>query len=242
MFHVKRQGIAIGSKCDDIGEIVANELEESFPYLGLPDSTKRALPKIRKFATLLALWGQTTNLTAHPTDPNEIIFHVMDSLAPVALAIREPASTLGRSLRKGRRLLDFGSGAGFPGLIIATAVGIETVLLESRRKRASFLAVAASTLGLKYVSVTQSFKEPNSDSDRFDIVTARAVGKHREFFHLAAQALKPGGIAMLFLNIGQAVEADAGRAGLVELPAAVYDISRGDEKIRRVLGIWLKES
>ncbi|MHB8384497.1 MAG: 16S rRNA (guanine(527)-N(7))-methyltransferase RsmG [Candidatus Binataceae bacterium] len=229
-------------ECEAIGSILSTRVEVALTNRGLPNGAKIAA-KIGRFASVLALWGQTINLTSDPTDFDEVTFHVMDSLAPAWHAVSHPESPLGRSLKKGRRMMDVGSGAGFPGLILAAATGIETVLLESRRKRASFLKVAAGTMGLPRVSVIQSWTASAGAAGEFDLVTARAVGQHREFFELAAAALKPGGIAMLYLSMGQAINAeDAIAAGLIELPCVQYELSHGEDKVTRVLGFWRKET
>ncbi|MGC1678251.1 MAG: RsmG family class I SAM-dependent methyltransferase [Candidatus Binataceae bacterium] len=240
---MKRRRPEQREECEAVGSIVSTRMEIALPELGLPNSAKKIAAKIGRFATLLALWGQTINLTSDPTDFDETTFHVMDSLAPAWLAATNLDSALARSLKKEHRLMDVGSGAGFPGLILAAVTGIETVLLESRRKRASFLKVAATTMGLPRVSIVQSRATPCNTPTGLDLVTARAVGNHREFFELAAAALKPGGIAMLYLSFGQAIDAEAASAaGLIELPGATYEIYRGEDKQLRRLGFWLKES
>ncbi|HVA81136.1 MAG TPA: 16S rRNA (guanine(527)-N(7))-methyltransferase RsmG [Candidatus Binataceae bacterium] len=230
-------------EAEAIGNLVGKLLEDAFVNLGLRGSGPGFASKIGSFATLLALWGRKTNLTADPSDPDEITFHVMDSLAPVWIAGMHPETALGRSLGKGRRMLDVGSGAGFPGLILAAATGIDTVLLESRRKRANFLDAAASAMDLPKVTIIQTRATPQNVPTGFDLVTVRAVGRPREFFELAAAALKPGGVAMVYLSVGQPVDkAFAEASGLVELPFAQYVIARGKGKINRELGLWLKEN
>ncbi|HUY29170.1 MAG TPA: 16S rRNA (guanine(527)-N(7))-methyltransferase RsmG [Candidatus Binataceae bacterium] len=227
--------------CEAIGSIVATRIEVAFPGLGLPGSAPKIAAKIGRFATILALWGTKINLTADPTDHDETTFHVLDSLAPAWLAAMHPETPLGRSFGKGRRMLDVGSGAGFPGLILAAVTGIDTVLVESRRKRANFLRAAAATMGLPRVTVIHSWATPADIPSGFDLITARAVGRHREFFELAAAALKPGGIAMLYLSMEQPIDGEAALAcGLVELPCMQYEVSRGEDTLRRVLGLWLK--
>lgn len=208
-----------------------NRLSASFPA------------KIATFAEHLSTWGQKVNLTAAPADPDEIMFHVMDSLAPVSIAVEQPESVLARVLGQGCRLMDLGSGAGFPGLILAAATGVETVLIESRRKRASFLETTAAAMGLSNVSVKQIRATPANVPRGFDLVTVRAVGVSPEFFAIASAALKPGGVAVAYLSAGQEVDRKAARvAGMTELPSARYDMSRGGEKIPRILALWLKES
>ena len=86
------------------------------------------------------------NLTAHPEDPEEIAFHVIDSVMPVVLASLN--GPLHGTFDKGSTVLDLGSGAGFPGLVLAAASPANFTLIESRRKRASFLQVARAEMRL----------------------------------------------------------------------------------------------
>jgi 16S rRNA (guanine527-N7)-methyltransferase len=231
------------AEAEAIGEAVRLRLERVLHDGDLNTPVASFSAKMATFATHLALWGQKINLTAAPTDPDEILFHVMDSLAPVWIAAKQTDSILARALAPGRRLIDFGSGAGFPGLILAAAMQVETTLVESRRKRASFLEAASAAMGLFDVIVVQSRMTPANVSRGFDLVTVRAVGISPEFFAIASAALRPGGVAIAYLSAGQEVDREvAVSAGLAELISARYDISRGDERVARTLALWLKES
>ena len=74
---------------------------------------------------------------------------------PVVLAMDE-SGTLSGEFAQGRRALDLGSGAGFPGLVLAAASSADFTLVESRRKRASFLQVAVGEMDLKNVTIEGS--------------------------------------------------------------------------------------
>ncbi len=231
------------AEAETIGEAVRLRLERVLHDGDLNTPMASFSAKMATFATHLALWGQKINLTAAPTDPDEILFHVMDSLAPISIAAKQTDSILARALAPGRRLIDIGSGAGFPGLILAAATQIETTLVESRRKRASFLEAASLAMGLFDVTVAQSRITPASVSRGFDLITVRAVGVSPEFFTIASAALRPGGVAIAYLSAGQEVDREAAEsAGLAELSSARYDMSRGDKRVARILALWLKES
>ena len=161
------------------------------------------LERIEKFAATLALWGAHTNLTADAGDPAEIAFHIIDSLAPFAFASDANHDALEAALAEGGTTLDLGSGAGFPGIVLAAAFAGRFTLVESRRKRASFLQVAAHQMALDNVAIEQRRASTRSVACGFDLVTARAFGVSVELYEIAAAALRPGGMLLLYASSGQ---------------------------------------
>src|SRR5271155_4059363 len=188
-------------------------------------------------AAMLAVWGPKINLTAHPNDPDEIVFHVFDSIIPVSLAVSSKILRLGRA----HRILDIGSGAGFPGLVIAAALNAQVTLVEARRKRATFLSEAAIEMGLRNVHIECIRAESLDVRDGFDLVTARAVGNPVELFKVAGRALRPGGVLMLYVSADQKFDDDAAVAaasGLVEPSVAGYDLRHGRQVMHRSVATW----
>lgn len=111
---------------------------------------------------LVQQWQERVNLTALVHDAEAALFHYADSLASVP------------HLREGS-VLDVGSGAGFPGIPVAIACPERrVVLLEPRRKRASFLEVAVARLGLRNVTVIQG-ASTDTPTERFANVLTRAT-------------------------------------------------------------------
>ncbi len=210
------------------------------------------LDRIECYGATLALWGSRMNLTAEADDPQELAFHIIDSLSPVILADSE--DRLRDAFRAGNRVLDLGSGAGFPGLVLASATPATFTLTESRRKRASFLVFAAAEMRLKNVVVESkriapeqpisrysSASAPASAYASFDVVTARAFAAPSTFHHTAASVLRLGGIAILYGNAGQDLALPSAREnGLYELGSIAYTIPRGSRVIERILGLWQK--
>jgi 16S rRNA G527 N7-methylase RsmG len=131
------------------------------------------LERIERLAALIVFWGTRINLTAASGDPGEIAFHIIDSLAPITFSRNE--EFLRDAFRAGNRVIDVGSGAGFPGLVLAAASPATFTLLESRRKRASFLAVAAAEMGLRNVIVESKRMEPGRASSSRSWADARAT-------------------------------------------------------------------
>jgi 16S rRNA (guanine527-N7)-methyltransferase len=202
---------------------------------------------MERFAAILSVWGARSNLTASPQSAREVCFHIVDSLAPLWAA----GDTSGGSddgfekllLGRASRVADLGSGAGFPGLVLAAASGAEFTLVESRRKRASFLTVAAAQMQLGNVSV-QWVRAESSDTDqRFDIATARAVGESRGSLEHVARLLRAGGRAIFYVGAGKSLDmARAARTGLSLNREVPYHVSRGAERVARSLIVLRKRA
>jgi len=203
----------------------------------LPDGF---LDRIEKFAATLALWGNRTNLTAHPDDPGEIAFHIIDSLTPLTLG--DPAAdSMKASFARASRILDVGSGAGFPGLILASAASAQFTLAEARRKRASFLTASSVEMGLTNVTVEQRRLSPSALDATFDIAISRALGPPEDFYAIAAAALLNGGIAILYANPDQRIDSAAARSsGLSGEHRLAYSVRRGELEIGRTLVVFRK--
>jgi len=117
---------------------------------------------LERFASLLNEWNQVHNLTGAKTI-DAIYVNIIDSLYPLTF------------IEKPKTLLDVGTGAGFPGLILAIALpGTDVVLAEPLKKRVSFLKYAAIDLELLNVSV-EAKRVEQVEHDAFDLITSRAV-------------------------------------------------------------------
>src|SRR5258707_3863498 len=245
MFHVKRS-IKKAKKAATPEQIAADvraQLAPALSAIGVISKNSEFLERIERFAATLALWGPKINLTAHPTDPDEIVFHVFDSIIPVSLAVSSKILRLGGFDRE-RRFLDIGSGAGFPGLVIASAINAHVSLVESRRKRATFLNEAIIEMGLRNAHVETMRAESLDVRSGFDLMTARAVGSPADMFKLAGRALHPGGVLMLYASAIQNFDAEAAtarEAGLVDASVAGYDLRHGKEVMNRVVATWRRQ-
>jgi 16S rRNA (guanine527-N7)-methyltransferase len=167
----------------ELWQDVARRAESLF---GL-EISERSLAELAELASLVQAWSSKLNLVSAGSIEEIAYRHVLDSLAPSVFA------------RDRRSLVDFGSGAGFPGLPLATLHPAQAVsLIESRRHRASFLRHAARTLGLANVTVFESRGEKFAAEHvrSVDAVTGRAVRQHL-VAGFARIVLKPGGILVL---------------------------------------------
>ncbi len=132
-------------------------------------------------------WNRVHNLSGHKTEKGIIGDLILDSL------VLEPWVP-------GNTLLDIGSGAGFPGLVLALArPGLVVTLLESRGKRVSFQEHAVRILGLgDRVRPVQGRAGAGALAGRrFDSVVLRAVAGLRESLDLARGYLGEGGVVLL---------------------------------------------
>jgi 16S rRNA (guanine527-N7)-methyltransferase len=133
---------------------------------------------------LLIKWGSVHRLVGS-TEPGWIVERLfLDSLLFLSVLPRET-----------RSILDFGAGAGLPGIPIAVVwPEVEISLLESRRRRASFLAAAVRELGLRARIVASRAEDLVAElGGTFDAVVMRCAGKLDDTLPLAARFAKQGG-------------------------------------------------
>lgn len=146
----------------------------------------------------LVAWNARMNLTAI-TDYDEVqVKHFLDSLTCLlAMEARAP----------GQRLLDVGSGAGFPGLVLQIACPeLEVTLLEATRKKADFLSYISRRLGLAKLRIVNARAEDAGRDpehrEAYNWVVARAVADLAELVEYMLPFCRPGG-ACLALKGGE---------------------------------------
>ena len=159
--------------------------------------------RLEQFVDLLLRWQRSTNLVASSTIPRLWTRHVADSLQLLALATNA------------RRWIDFGAGGGFPGLVIACALkeeqGAQVHLVESIQKKAAFLRAATSELSLPAIVHAQRIEDfVSATTERFDVVTARALAPLDRLTGYAIPLLKRGAVGLF--PKGQDVEAELTQA------------------------------
>jgi 16S rRNA (guanine527-N7)-methyltransferase len=145
--------------------------------------------RLDAFVTLLLERQRTTNLIAASTIPQLWTRHVADSLQLLPLA------------PNARRWIDLGSGGGFPGIVMACALvevpGADVVLVESRQKKAKFLAEVVQALGLPAHVHAVRIEEFAATSRRsVDVVTARALAPLDQLLRYAGPLLKKGAVGL----------------------------------------------
>lgn len=120
--------------------------------------------RCEKFTSLLKEWGKIHNLTsANSLNDIDIHANIVDSLFPLGF------------IDSFESFADIGTGAGYPGMIIAIAKpDIKAVLIEPRLKRVAFLSFVKNILGLKNVEIIQKRVE-DVENMCFELITSRAV-------------------------------------------------------------------
>jgi 16S rRNA (guanine527-N7)-methyltransferase len=148
--------------------------------------------RIGDYVRLLLRWNQKVSLTT-VTAPQEILTrHFGESLFGARVAGIEAG-----------RLLDVGSGAGFPALPIAMAVpAIREILLEPNIKKAAFLAETSRQMGLlgRVDVVRARLEEYAAPEQGFEFVTSRAVRVTKEFLEKCREMLTDAGKLVLWLG------------------------------------------
>lgn len=151
--------------------------------LGIP-LMESQIAQLERYSILLQEWNEKINLTAI-TDPDEIaIKHFLDSLTPILTGYI------------GGKVIDVGTGAGFPGLVLKIAKpDISLVLLDSLNKRIQFLKEVCETLSLDGVEFVHARAEDGAHTMRakFDTVVSRAVANMTTLCELCIPFLKIGG-------------------------------------------------
>ena len=96
-------------------------------------------------------------------------------------------------------LADLGSGAGFPGLVAAILrPSVRVTLVDSRRSKVVFLKDTKRRMGLGNVTVVHGRLEELQDEVKFELATARALGRVEDVLGLCLRLLSPGGRLVLF--------------------------------------------
>lgn len=180
-----------------------------------------------RFAEMLAAEGELRGLVGPRELPRLWTRHIVNSAAVVPFL---PARGT---------VADVGSGAGFPGIVVALLrPDLEVVLIEIMERRIDWLGDVVDELDLDNVTLRRARAE--DVKERFDVVTARAVANLTKLVRLTAPLLRRGGSLLALKGARAEAEAEAARhvvrkAGLK--PAIIHEVVTPGEELTKVVQV-----
>ena len=183
--------------------------------------SRETVERLTTYETLLRQWQRAINLVAPGTLSQVWHRHFADSAQLAQLVPRDA-----------RALVDLGSGAGFPGLVLAIMLaerdGTRVTLVESDSRKTAFLREVARRTGVPVDILTARIENPETQRKvgQVDVVTARALAPLSRLLELAAPYLSPCGVGVFLKGRdvhGEIDEASVGWRFDVELIPSMTD-------------------
>ena len=173
--------------------LTAQQIRKLLMMYGAESLPESAVERIQAYLELFELWSRRVNLTTVREPAQVVQRHFGEGFA------------LANALPNGSKLLDLGSGAGFPGIPIALSrPELEVTLAEGQTKKAAFLREVADRMELK-VNIWAARAENLVGKRDFDIVVLRAVDDMRKSLDLGVRLLKRQGSLAFFVGAEQEV-------------------------------------
>jgi len=156
------------------------------------DLSDEQIGKLLDYQDLIGKWTKVYNLTA-VRDPAEMLtHHLLDSLAAV-MPLQKQLKHM--ALEQGSRLLDVGSGAGLPGVVMALCCPtVAVTCVDTVAKKAAFIKQAA--LSLKLTNLTGLHARVEAIEQPFDVICSRAFASLPDFTQCSSGALANNGVWM----------------------------------------------
>jgi len=196
-------------------EAMKKALSQGLPRLGL-ELTDEIQQQLCAFGHAVIRQNEVMNLTAI-TEPEQVAkLHLLDSIS--LLAVQDLA---------GKRLIDVGCGAGFPGVPVKIACPeVKLTLLDSLGKRMNWLSEILPQLGVDAECVTARAEEAVTDRrEQYDVATSRAVARLNILLELTAPYVKVGGYVL-------AMKGTAAQEELAEASGAIKKLGLKLEAVR----------
>ena len=181
-------------------------LRKGLAQLGLDDS---GAPSLLRYGELLLEKNKVMNLTAITGERDVATLHLLDC-----------AALLAQADMRGKTVIDVGTGAGFPGMVLAILEpSARFTLLDSLGKRVDFLREVCEQLGLKNVTCVHARAEEFAAGhrERFDLATSRAVAQLNVLSELTLPLVKVGGLFAAMKSTSTDEEIAAARSAIAQL-------------------------
>ncbi len=200
-------------------------LTQGLETLGLGET--QAVDNLLTFSDLLLEKNKVMNLTA-VTDPMEVVTRHFLDCAPLA------------PYAAGKKVVDVGCGAGFPGMPIALLTDAQVTLLDSLGKRITFLNEVIETLGIDNAQAIHARAEEFGHREEFDLATSRAVAKLNILAELSLPLVKVGGYFIAMKAVGSDEEIEQAKKGIRLLGGQVervldYDVPMTEDRQSRLV-------
>ena len=181
-----------------------------------------ALERLDKYAEMLIETNKTLNLTAI-TEPDEVLYkHFVDSLSLLTVV----------DLKEGARVIDVGTGAGFPGVVLLIArPDIKITLMDGTNKRLNFIADVLNEIGLSADILHSRAELAGKDKayrEKFDLVTARAVANMNTLSEYCMPFVKVGGVFAPMKAAKADEELDSAKGAIKLLGGEIKKVSHLD--------------
>lgn len=185
---------------------------------GLP-ARERLGRQLCDYLDLLQDWNQKMDLTAVLEEEEMADRHFMDSLAVLKT----------QELSEARSLIDVGTGAGFPGLVLALALPqLRVTLMDAQQKRLNFLAAVCEKTGAENVTLihgrAEEYGKKPETREKFDVAVARAVAPLNVLSEYLLPFVSVGGKMLCWKGPALREELESGRraahllGGRLEMP------------------------
>lgn len=176
--------------------------------------TEEMTEQFEKYKDLLLEWNKVMNLTAITEEDEVILKHFVDSLVCT------------KYINPNTKIIDVGTGAGFPGLPIAIYMpNVQITLLDSLNKRVNFLEEVKKNLNLKNVETIHARAEElahdNNYREKYDYVVSRAVANLATLSEFDLPYIKVNGIAVIMKGSNYKEEIDNAKSALKKLNSKI---------------------
>lgn len=178
--------------------INGDRLQNGIRSLGL-NVEKENIEKLIAFSTLVIKWNKTHNLTSINNSDEFVDKHILDSLTllPKLLLAIESSKLSNKKLQSSLELLDVGSGAGFPGIVLAiTSNNFLLTSVDASHKRIMFQNHVIRELDLTQTK-TAHCRIEDIENQKFNIITCRAFGSISQIVEKSHHLLANDGMWLL---------------------------------------------